>query len=78
MIDQAIGIVMAESRCDADQAFGTLRRASNNRNMKLRDLAAEIVTRVGGKPSSRPAGLKPGRLPGEGSGPARLYLAAPG
>jgi hypothetical protein len=48
VIDQAIGIVMAESRCDADQAFATLSRASNNRNMKLRDLAAEIVQRVGG------------------------------
>jgi GAF domain-containing protein len=47
VIDQAIGIVMAESRCDAKQAFATLGRASNNRNMKLRDLAAEIVTRVG-------------------------------
>jgi transcriptional regulator with GAF, ATPase, and Fis domain len=54
VIDQAIGIVMAESRCDADQAFATLSRASNNRNMKLRDLATEIVIRVGGKPPSRP------------------------
>jgi transcriptional regulator with GAF, ATPase, and Fis domain len=54
VIDQAIGIVMAESRCDADQAFATLSRASNNRNMKLRDLATEIVMRVGGKPPSRP------------------------
>ena len=51
-IDQAIGIVMAESRCDAEQAFATLTRASNNRNMKLRDLATEIVTRVGGRPPS--------------------------
>jgi len=50
VIDQAIGIVMAESRCDADQAFATLSRASNNRNMKLRDLATEIVLRVGGRP----------------------------
>jgi hypothetical protein len=56
VIDQAIGIVMAESRCDADQAFGMLRRASNNRNMKLRDLATEIVLRVGGSPSPRPPG----------------------
>jgi hypothetical protein len=32
-----------------------LGRASNNRNIKLRDLAAEIVTRVGGPPSARPA-----------------------
>jgi len=56
VIDQAIGIFMAESRCDADQAFSMLRRASNNRNMKLRDLAAEIVMRVGGGPSPRPPG----------------------
>ena len=55
VIDQAIGIVMAESRCDADQAFATLSRASNNRNMKLRDLATEIVMRVGGRPPSPPA-----------------------
>jgi AmiR/NasT family two-component response regulator len=54
VIDQAIGIVMAESRCDADQAFATLSRASNNRNMKLRDLATEIVMRVGGQPPSQP------------------------
>ena len=55
VIDQAIGIVMAESRCDAEQAFAALTRASNNRNMKLRDLAAEIVTRVGGRPPPHPA-----------------------
>ena len=55
VIDQAIGIVMAESRCDADQAFATLSRASNNRNMKLRDLATEIVMRVGGRPPSQPS-----------------------
>jgi transcriptional regulator with GAF, ATPase, and Fis domain len=56
VIDQALGIIMAESHCDASQAFATLSRASNNRNMKLRDLAAEIVTRVGGRPASDPAG----------------------
>jgi transcriptional regulator with GAF, ATPase, and Fis domain len=54
VIDQAIGIVMGESRCDADQAFATLSRASNNRNMKLRDLAIEIVVRVGGRPPQQP------------------------
>jgi transcriptional regulator with GAF, ATPase, and Fis domain len=52
VIDQAIGIMMAESRCDAEQAFAMLGRASNNRNMKLRDLAIQIVTRVGGRPAS--------------------------
>jgi GAF domain-containing protein len=55
VIDQAIGIIMAESRCNAAAAFATLGRASNNRNMKLRDHAAENVTRVGGPPSAGPA-----------------------
>ena len=52
VIDHAIGIIMAQSRCDADQAFAMLSRASNNRNIKLRDLATEIVTQVGGRPPS--------------------------
>ena len=52
VIDHAIGILMAESHCGADQAFEVLKRASNNRRMKLRDLAAEIVTRVSGHPPS--------------------------
>jgi GAF domain-containing protein len=56
VIDHAIGILMAESRCSADQAFEVLKRASNNRRMKLRDLAAEIVTRVSGHPPSDHAG----------------------
>jgi hypothetical protein len=55
VINRAIGIIMAESRCDAEQAFATLGRASNNRNMKLRDLATEIVTRVGRQPPSHSA-----------------------
>ena len=49
VIDQAIGIIMAESHCPADQAFAILRRASNNRRTKLRDLAGEIVARVSGR-----------------------------
>jgi AmiR/NasT family two-component response regulator len=48
VIDHAIGVIMAESRCDASQAFAALRRASNNRSMKLRELATEIVTRIRG------------------------------
>ena len=45
VIDQAIGVVMAESRCDPEEAFAMLRRASNNRNLKLHDVATEIVSR---------------------------------
>jgi AmiR/NasT family two-component response regulator len=50
MIDQAIGVVMAQNRCDADAAFAILTRASQNRNVKLRDVARGIVTTI-----SRPA-----------------------
>ncbi len=50
VIDQAMGIIMAQQRCDADRAFDLLRRASQNRNIKLRELAAEIVEAVGGHP----------------------------
>jgi GAF domain-containing protein len=49
VIDQALGIIMAESKIDAERAFAVLSRASNNRRMKLRELAAEIVARVSGQ-----------------------------
>ncbi|MGI5119780.1 ANTAR domain-containing protein [Marinactinospora thermotolerans] len=49
VIDQAIGIIMAQSGCDAAEAFQRLRRSSNNQNVKLRDLAERIVTQVGGQ-----------------------------
>ena len=65
IIDHAIGIVMAESRCDADEAFAILSRASNNRNIKLRDLAIEIIMQVSGRPPSHPAEQdNPGREAG--------------
>jgi hypothetical protein len=49
-IDIAIGILMAENRCDQERAFSILRRASSNRNIKIRDLAAEIAASIAGKP----------------------------
>lgn len=47
VIDQAMGVIMAGNRCDADAAFAILTRASQNRNIKLRDVAAAIVAEVG-------------------------------
>ena len=47
VIDQAIGIVMGRERCSADEAFDVLRKVSQQRNTKLRDVATEIVTAVG-------------------------------
>jgi GAF domain-containing protein len=46
IIDQAIGVIMASNRCDADAAFAILTRASQNRNIKLRDIAGGIVAGV--------------------------------
>lgn len=46
VIDVAVGVIMAQSRCSADEAFDVLRRASNNRNIKLREVAAELVQRI--------------------------------
>jgi GAF domain-containing protein len=46
VIDQAIGIVMGRERCSADEAFDVLRRVSQQRNTKLRHVAAELVTAI--------------------------------
>jgi GAF domain-containing protein len=49
VIDQAVGILMGQERCSQQQAFAALRTASQNRNVKLRVLAEEIVTGVAGQ-----------------------------
>lgn len=46
VIDQAMGIVMAQNRCNPATAFRILTRASQNRNVKLRDLARSTVDAV--------------------------------
>lgn len=44
-IEQAKGILMAAERCSPEQAFDILRRASQGRNEKVREIAAEVVRR---------------------------------
>jgi AmiR/NasT family two-component response regulator len=51
IIDQAIGILMAQQRCSSGVAFEILRSASQDRNVKLRTIAADIVRAVGGEPA---------------------------
>ena len=51
-IDHAIGIVMAQQRCGADTAFRLLRDTSQQRNIKVRDLATTIVDGVNNTPPS--------------------------
>ncbi len=48
-IDQAIGILMTDGGRGPDEAFQLLVRASQRENRKLRDIAAEIVSRVAGR-----------------------------
>jgi GAF domain-containing protein len=55
VIDQALGIIMAEQRCSPADAFAVLRGASQNRNIKLRQVAEDIVRSVcGAKPQPPP------------------------
>jgi GAF domain-containing protein len=56
VIDQAKGILMDRHRIDADQAFEMLRRASQDLNRKLRDVAQALVDSVSQRPEK---GLRP-------------------
>lgn len=46
MIAQAVGVIMAENRCDEHVAFAILKAASQNRNTKLRTVAEQVVAGV--------------------------------
>lgn len=65
VIDQAIGVIMAQNRCGSREAFGILRAASQHRNEKLRVVASGIVQRMSGAPvdpggfRARPASRRP-------------------
>ncbi len=54
VIDQALGILMAQQHCGHDEAFSILRSTSQHQNRKLRDVAAEIVESVTGEPARPP------------------------
>ncbi len=54
VIDQALGIIMAQEQCTQQRAFAILRSASQHRNVKLRDIAGAIVTSVTGEPPQPP------------------------
>ena len=43
LIGQAKGIIMATEKISGDEAFERLKTASQNRNVKLRDIAVEVV-----------------------------------
>ncbi|WP_028047760.1 GAF and ANTAR domain-containing protein [Cellulomonas sp. URHE0023] len=52
VIDQAIGVIMAENRCSVEDAMSILRSASRHRKVKLREVAAAIIEGVTGRAPS--------------------------
>lgn len=46
VIEQAKGIIMATNGCTPDEAFEQLRQQSQHENVKVREIAAEIVQRT--------------------------------
>jgi hypothetical protein len=54
VIEQAKGVLIARTACQPEEAFDILRRASQRTNVRVRDLAADIVSRAsqGEKPVS--------------------------
>jgi GAF domain-containing protein len=59
VIEQAKGVLMAQRRIDADQAFEVLREASQRYNRKLRDIATGIVAGTQGAAAPRPGPRQP-------------------
>jgi len=53
VIEQAKGIIMAQSHCGDAQAFDLLRRASQRSNVPVRELAAQIVAKTAQVPPKR-------------------------
>ncbi|RKR19860.1 GAF and ANTAR domain-containing protein [Arthrobacter oryzae] len=57
-INLASGILMAQSRCSQAEAFTLLSKVSNNRNIKLRLVAEEILRRFESGPCSADFGTR--------------------
>ncbi|WP_410610973.1 ANTAR domain-containing protein [Amycolatopsis sp. lyj-109] len=55
-LEEAKGIVMALRRCTPDEAWNTLRRASQESNVKVRELAVALVELLAGTPAPQPHG----------------------
>jgi GAF domain-containing protein len=54
VIDQALGVIMGQQRCTAAEAFAILRSTSQNRNVKVSEIARQIITGITGQPPQEP------------------------
>lgn len=50
-IDLAVGLIMGQNRCTQHEAVEILKTASSHRNIKLRDLAVDLVERANQRPA---------------------------
>jgi hypothetical protein len=71
VIEQAKGVLMAQYRCQPEEAFDLLRRASQTANIKVSVLAAQIVEQVASS-GSRPTAIR--SLPTSGGGNGRTAV----
>ena len=53
VIDQAIGGIMSRRGCDAEEAFDTLRRTSQSTDVKLAEVARQLVEQAIGRVRAR-------------------------
>ncbi len=58
LIDQAIGTVMQDRQCTAEEAFDLLRRLSQQTNLKLREVCVRLLTDTAGRPPTPPPPLR--------------------
>lgn len=54
-IEQAKGAIIGRLGCDADAAWGVLRQASQDSNVKVRELAIALLEHISGAPAEQPA-----------------------
>ncbi len=53
-IDQALGVIMGRNKVPRDEAFAILRSASQDRNVKLREVAEKVIENLTGHPPADP------------------------
>jgi hypothetical protein len=75
--DQAKGILMHALGCTADEALAFLRRESQQRHLKVTDVAAMVIATYGGKGGDRPPDTPPGRQGARRPGKANRGVLPP-
>ena len=78
VIDQAKGIIMATKACSAAEAFEVLVSMSSRNNLKLRDIAAQLVAQAGRADVGAEVGVELGVELGARTPPIRVIRGISG